>query len=85
MERDTKIKSIISKRGIQVESYNGSLLWEPWDIKKDDGTPYKVFTPFYRKGCLNAAAPRKPLEAPKDVSWVASKKQWAEVPSGHIF
>ena len=70
MERDTKIKSIISKRGIQVESYNGSLLWEPWDIKKDDGTPYKVFTPFYRRGCLNATAPRKPLEAPKDVSWV---------------
>ena len=54
--------------GIQVESHNGSLLWEPWDIKKDDGTPYKVFTPFYRKGCLNAAAPRKPLGSPIEMS-----------------
>ncbi|MAI11274.1 MAG: deoxyribodipyrimidine photolyase [Rhodospirillaceae bacterium] len=70
MERDTKIKSILAERDIRVESHNGSLLWEPWDIKKDDGTPYKVFTPFYRKGCLKTAAPRKPLEAPKDVSWL---------------
>jgi deoxyribodipyrimidine photo-lyase len=40
-------------------------LWEPWEISKADGTPYKVFTPFYRKGCLNAESPRLPLPAPK--------------------
>ena len=68
MERDTKIKTTLIQMGIQVESHNGSLLWEPWDIKKADGTPYKVFTPFYRKGCLNAAAPRKPLGSPKEMS-----------------
>ena len=68
MERDTKIKTILLQMGIQGESHNGSLLWEPWDIKKDDGTPYKVFTPFYRKGCLNATAPRKPLGSPKEMS-----------------
>ena len=24
-------------------------LWEPWEVLKNDGTPYKVFTPFYKK------------------------------------
>ena len=43
---------------------NASLLWEPWNIHKQDGTPYKVFTPFYKKGCLNAPSPRKPLKKP---------------------
>ena len=70
MERDNKIKTILIQMGIEVESHNGSLLWEPWDIKKDDGSPYKVFTPFYRRGCLNAAAPRKPLGSPKEVSFL---------------
>jgi deoxyribodipyrimidine photo-lyase len=66
-ERDTELKSVLMDKGIEVKSYNGSLLWEPWDIKKSDGTPYKVFTPYYRKGCLNAKPPREPLDAPKNL------------------
>ena len=69
MQRDTKIKNHLTKNGIMVESYNGSLLWEPWTIKKEDDTPYKVFTPFYRKGCLKANPPRKPIYAPNKVKW----------------
>ena len=34
---------------------------------KADGTPYKVFTPFYRKGCLSAPQPRSPLPAPREL------------------
>ena len=38
---------------------------------KEDGTPYKVFTPFYRKGCLqNSPEPRIPLEAPKNIKFL---------------
>ncbi len=61
IKRDSQIKSQLESRGILVNTFNGSLLWEPWTIKKDDGTPYKVFTPFYRKGCLQSDEPRKPL------------------------
>lgn len=64
VERDARIKEILKKCGVEVESFNGSLLWEPWEIKKDDGTPYRVFTPFYRKGCMNAAPPREPIPKP---------------------
>lgn len=64
MQRDARIKERLQQEGIIAESFNGSLLWEPWEIRKDDGTPYRVFTPFYRKGCLNAPAPRQPLPVP---------------------
>ena len=50
IKRDTLIKAELESKGILVKTFNGSLLWEPWSIKKDDGSPYKVFTPFYRKG-----------------------------------
>ena len=61
IKRDTEIKTQLESKGILVKTFNGSLLWEPWTIKKDDGTPYKVFTPFYRKGCLKSEGPREPL------------------------
>ncbi|MBU6149656.1 MAG: DNA photolyase family protein, partial [Verrucomicrobia bacterium] len=68
IERDKKIKKALIHKGIEVTSCNGSLLWEPWEIIKDDKTPYKVFTHFYRKGCLTAKTPRKPLEKPENLS-----------------
>ena len=50
------------------KSYNSGLLWNPSDIVKSDGTPYRVFTPFYRKGCLeNGVVPRIPLPKPEQL------------------
>lgn len=65
IKRDEDIKKHI---GIECQSFNGSLLWEPWTIKNQQGNAYKVFTPFYRKGCLNAPAPREPLSKPKHIN-----------------
>ena len=64
IERDKKIKSKFIEKDIIVETFNSALLWEPWEILKSDNTPYKVFTPYYRKGCLMSEPPRKPLSAP---------------------
>jgi deoxyribodipyrimidine photo-lyase len=75
INRDIKIKEHLKKRGINVHTFNGLLLWEPWDIKKKDGTPYKVFTPFYRKGCINAEEPRVPLSKPKNLNCVPDQSQ----------
>ncbi len=64
--RDEKIKeSLRLQTAAKIESLNGSLLWEPWEVKKADGSYYKVFTAFYRRGCLAAPAPRAPLPAPQ--------------------
>ncbi len=65
--RDKQIRQKLKNYGTRVHSFNGSLLWEPWDILKKDGTPYKVFTSFYRNGCLNSVTPRKPLSKPKNL------------------
>ena len=67
IERDGLIKSTLKQAGIEVQSFNGSLLWEPWQVLKKDGTPYKVFTPYYRRGCLQQPAPRKPLAKPANM------------------
>ena len=61
---DTALKSFLRDRGLDVVSANGALLWEPMEVNKADGTPYRVFSPFFRKGCAAAAPPRTPLPAP---------------------
>ncbi len=72
VERDSKIKAALINQGIEAKSFNGSLLWEPNQIAKKDGTPYRVFTPFYKRGCLHAEPPREPLPAP-DTLAIAAK------------
>lgn len=67
--RDSAIKKQLQENGIEVRSFNANLLWQPTEILKKDGTPYKVFTPYYRKGCLVAAAPRYPLPQPETLSF----------------
>ncbi|MBK7771624.1 MAG: deoxyribodipyrimidine photo-lyase [bacterium] len=66
--RDTKLKEKLAAQGVAAVSTNGSLLWEPWDVSNAAGKPYQVFTPFYRKGCLNAGAPRMPLPRPEPLT-----------------
>ncbi|MBK7189725.1 MAG: deoxyribodipyrimidine photo-lyase [bacterium] len=66
--RDTKLKEKLAAQGVAAVSTNGSLLWEPWDVSNAAGKPYQVFTPFYRKGCLNAGAPRLPLPRPETLT-----------------
>ena len=76
VNRDKKIKTNLMDLKISVKSFNGSLLFEPPNIKKDDGTPYKVFTPFYKKGCLkNGLSPRKLQEPPKQINFGTSSKK----------
>ena len=46
VECDKRVKSELTADGIHVESFNGSLLFEPWEIETKQGRPYQVFTPF---------------------------------------
>jgi deoxyribodipyrimidine photo-lyase len=64
IEQDHQIQVELEAMGIEVSLFNGSYLWTQDEITKDDGTPYKVFTPYYRKGCMNATSPREPIAAP---------------------
>lgn len=73
IKRDKEIKTNLEEKEIEVHSSNGSLLWEPWTIKNQSGQPYKVFTPYYRKGCLQAPPPREPLPRPSRLTYGDTK------------
>ena len=64
INRDTEIKESLTKDNIEVESFNGSLLVEPWQPKTGSGNYFKVYTPFYKK-CIKEHPPRESLRAPE--------------------
>lgn len=72
--RDKDIKDALTKSGVETKSFNSYMLWEPWEVLKDDGTPYKVFTPYYRKGCLSRAEPHKPRDSAARISYAKFQK-----------
>ena len=76
IRRDRLLKASLQQR-VHVQSFNGLLLFEPWDTVKADGTPYRVFTPFYRKLAPQLPTVR-PLAAPRTVP--ASAAVLAELP-----
>ena len=46
VERDTKIKSKFKTLNINVQTHNGKVLVEPWNIKGKQNQNLKVFTPY---------------------------------------
>jgi deoxyribodipyrimidine photo-lyase len=73
--RDKAIKSTLEARGLAARSFNANLLFEPWTVASKSGTPFRVFTPFW-KACLAAEPPALPLPAPSralaPANWPAS-------------
>ena len=73
--RDTRLAKSLARRGLRGESLNGSLLFEPRDVKTAAGAPFKVFTAFWR-ACRALNPPGQPLPAPKRLTlpdaWPAS-------------
>ena len=69
ISRDKEIKSSLDRQNVEVKSFNGSLIWEPWTIKNQSGENYKVFTPFYKKGCLAKGEPNQPIETPENITF----------------
>jgi deoxyribodipyrimidine photo-lyase len=64
--RDKLVKEALRSDGIDAQSHNGALLFEPWTLKTGAGDPYRVFTPFWR----NASAQMPdvaPLPAPERI------------------
>ncbi|MGZ8362269.1 MAG: cryptochrome/photolyase family protein [Caulobacteraceae bacterium] len=48
VERDKALKARLKAAGIEARSYNAALLNEPWKVATKQGTPFKVFTPYWR-------------------------------------
>jgi deoxyribodipyrimidine photo-lyase len=49
IKRDKKVEELLKVNNIDFNSYKDHVLFEKYEVVKDDNTPYKVYTPFSRK------------------------------------
>ena len=45
---DNKFSDLLEKKEVEYKIFKGNILNEYLDVKKSDGTPFKVFTPFWK-------------------------------------
>lgn len=82
--RDKMLKRRLIEDKIEVESFNASLLFEPWEIATKEGKPFRVFTPFWN-ALRGKIEPGKPHPAPRRLTFHAHIKSdtladWALLP-----
>jgi len=63
-----KIRDVFIKNEIKYKYFKGNILNEFQEITKNDGTPFKVFSPFWR------TAEQKYLELPPSKNYIIKKK-----------
>ncbi len=64
---DTALKKTLRARGRRAESFPGGMLHEPWTVMTGGGTPFRVYSAFWR-ACLAQPNPRSPLPVPRRLS-----------------
>ncbi len=85
IQRDTKIKKQLNEQsGLEVKSFPGSVLYEPWEIETGSGGPYKVYTPFWKS--IQARGFPSPLPKPQiklveEYTHSANLESWNLLPS----
>jgi deoxyribodipyrimidine photo-lyase len=45
-ERDSKIKNLLKKSGVEFRAYKDQVIFSKTEVVKDDGSPYTIFTPY---------------------------------------
>jgi deoxyribodipyrimidine photo-lyase len=73
--RDAELK----KAGIELQQLGSGYAVAPGRVLKDDGTPYRVYTPFYRAWLAHGW--RAPVSAPKNQLWVKPLKGDQTIPN----
>ncbi|WP_017792888.1 cryptochrome/photolyase family protein [Leucobacter salsicius] len=61
---DARLKASLRATGVAAHSYRGGLLHEPWTIATESGTPYRVYSAFWRQ-LLRLPSPVAPAAAPQ--------------------
>ncbi|WP_376873347.1 cryptochrome/photolyase family protein [Albirhodobacter sp. R86504] len=72
--RDTAIKSMLIEREIEAKSFNGHVIFEPWDVETGQGGPYRVYSPFWKSVRGRDVAPclAAPATWPAPDQWPSS-------------
>ncbi|MDH5823161.1 deoxyribodipyrimidine photo-lyase [Luteimonas sp. RD2P54] len=69
--RDAAIKRALRGQGVRAESFNGALLFEPWQVETRQGDPYRVFTPYWKTALASWREP---------ALWDAPTAAWPTLP-----
>ena len=82
INRDSIIKKSLQKNNIDVQTFNGHLLNEPWEVQNNSGQYFKVFTPYWRRAYEVYKSKKYQV---KDISVIKSlkhqeKSQWNFLP-----
>ena len=83
-ELDASIKSYVKAAGLAAQSFHASVLFEPWTVRTGGGTPYTVFTPFWKSCVNNHDIPRPPLEAPASLPPAPVNATGHDLPSDEL-
>ncbi|MGB0134750.1 cryptochrome/photolyase family protein [Dokdonella sp.] len=75
-QRDSLLKQTLTEQGFEARSFNAALLQEPWEVQTNQGQPYRVFTPYWRKARSQMQL-RPPLPKP---ARIASRDHAAGLP-----
>ena len=70
--RDSQIQKALQSKGVRVETFNSSMLFDPGEIKNRSGRPFRVFTPFW-KACLSAGP--EFIKDPLPVFWKRNRPE----------
>ena len=72
-KRDIEVEKELAKNGIKLIRTGSAYAVAPFRVTKDDGTPYRVFTPFYRSWVSHGW--RKPApKFKKEPNWIKPLK-----------
>lgn len=88
---DARIRMRLTREGIACHEVNDSLLFDPASILNKQGTPFKVFTPFWNH-CLSLPGPALPMKSlaklgapsrwpssvPLESFWHGPRAKWAQ-------
>lgn len=64
-EVDARLKARLRADGLEVQSFSANLLTEPWEVTTEQGSPYQVFTPFWR--AVQQRPVREPVPSPHEL------------------
>jgi deoxyribodipyrimidine photo-lyase len=70
---DVRIKRALETQGVDVKSLGGQLLHEPSRLLTGGGTPYRVYTPFWR-ALENSGEPPRPVDAPATMTFAPAMR-----------
>lgn len=72
-KRDQAIALSFKRKGVEVEVFQGGLLFEPEKISNQSGKPFQVYSAFW-KHCLAKETVIEPTPKPKKISFYPLKK-----------